>query len=179
MTHTQPQKNMATSPRTPAHQSGFSLIELMVVVLIIGIITAIAIVTFTGQSAKAQVAHCSTLLKNAETIMEERIALDGAQAWEDLEFEGVENASDFIRAGGIIASKYCDIIQIDGTGGNGGTITAALNAESQREGETMIFARNDTTDPDALNGITPWQCTGGTIPTELLPDPCQTAIASP
>lgn len=51
----------------PGLESGFSLVELLVVVVIVGILTSIAIPTFVGQREQAHTAAVQTDLRNAAT----------------------------------------------------------------------------------------------------------------
>jgi type IV pilus assembly protein PilA len=58
-------------------QQGFTLIELMIVVAIIGILAAVAIPAYQDYTAKAQASEAMTLLGGLKTPISESISLSG------------------------------------------------------------------------------------------------------
>ena len=61
-------------------QKGFTLIELMIVVAIIGILAAVAIPAYGDYTARAQAAEAMTLLDGLKTPMTEAYTTDGSWA---------------------------------------------------------------------------------------------------
>ncbi|NOT67815.1 MAG: pilin [Methylophilaceae bacterium] len=61
-------------------QQGFTLIELMIVVAIIGILAAVAIPAYSDYTAKAQAAEAFTLLDGAKTDLVTQMGVDGTCA---------------------------------------------------------------------------------------------------
>lgn len=59
-----------TSKRSTGGEQGFSLIELLVVILVIGILAAIAVPSFLSQKAKAFDSQAKELARTAETTAE-------------------------------------------------------------------------------------------------------------
>lgn len=92
-------------------QSGFTLIELMVVVLIIGILVAIALPTFIGARTRAQDSAAKARLKNALTGAKAYFVTSGAYDGFDvtaakLEEVGVNWAGDGPALVGTVRINY-------------------------------------------------------------------------
>ena len=75
---------------------GFSLIELLVVCLIIGILCAIAIPLFTSQQAKAQDAQAKEMARSAETTAES-IATENNGSYEFVSAESLHETEPSVR----------------------------------------------------------------------------------
>ncbi len=143
-------------------QQGFTLIELMIVVAIIGILAAIAIPQYQNYTARAQVSEGFSLTSGLRTDIGEWVAQNGSLPGEDqggTRFEGIDS-----DAGQYVASytwnageEQIDVVfESDSAVGNN---TLEISPEMQGE------------DPDPAR-IRGWACSGDGIDDALLPSAC-------
>lgn len=139
-------------------QKGFTLIELMIVVAIIGILAAVAIPAYQDYIARAQVSEAVTLLGGAKTPMAEFYADNGA--WPANVTTVVPNISG-TYVGSITQSAASTTALAQ-------TLTATMKAtgvNSGIAGKTLTMATTD--------GGNTWTCDGGTLEDKYLPGACK------
>lgn len=120
--------------QTKKAEGGFTLIELMIVVAIIGILAAVAIPAYSDYTAKAKVSEVSSITGPA------RLAV--AQAFnEGTLATATTNELLGLPAAATITSKYVTSVTATGTSATTGTVTAVLKdtGNAAINGQSVVY----------------------------------------
>jgi len=139
-------------------QKGFTLIELMIVVAIIGILAAVAIPAYQDYIARSQVSEAVSLTAGGKTPLAEFYADKGIWPSE---------ASDVM---GNVAGKYVSAITITTGNGVSGTLVLTARMKNSNVNSSILGSTLELQTSDS--GKT-WLCTGGNIGVKYRPAACR------
>ena len=139
------------------NQQGFTLIELMIVVAIIGILASLAIAAFQTYTVRAQISEGLTLAGPAQAAIAEYTNDRGGYP--------VNNAAASLEAPASYSGNYVVSVSVTGAVIS---ILFGNDASSKIAGETITLTATRT------QGSVRWECdSGGVISANYLPSVCR------
>ena len=136
---------------------GFTLVELMIVVAIIGILAAVAIPAYQDYIARSQVSEAVSLTASSKTPLAEYFADKGI--WPS-------TANDVL---GVVAGKYVSNITIT----SGSTATSLLTLTTTMKSSGVNANITDKTLQLTSTDGKQWTCTAGNIDAKYRPSACR------
>jgi type IV pilus assembly protein PilA len=139
-------------------QKGFTLIELMIVIAIVGILAAVALPAYQDYTIRARMSEPLALMGEAKNSMTEYYISNGALP--------ANATAAGIRT--VIGTTLVSTMAIDGTNGH---ITVTLTGDSgwgAAAGTTVKLSLTDTS-----SGTLEYTCVPGTVESKYLPANCR------
>ena len=137
-------------------QQGFTLIELMIVVAIIGILAAVAIPAYQDYTIRAKVTEGLSLASAGKTAVSEYFSANGGLP--------TTNTAAGMAPEDDISGNSVDKVNVGG-GGNG-VITVTFST-------LTILNQTLTLAPSTSGGKVVWNCTGGNLEGKYRPSSCR------
>ena len=137
-------------------QKGFTLIELMIVVAIIGILAAIALPAYQDYIARSQVSEGVNLASGLKIQVADIFA-------DTQDLSVIASGSDGLPAKGTVKGKYTDEVDVAA-----GVITAKVGGDAGKavKGSTVVLTPKDE------GGSLSWACSSALAP-KYLPAACR------
>lgn len=137
-------------------QQGFTLIELMIVIAIIGILAAVALPAYQDYTIRAKVSEAIGFAAAAKTAVSEHVL--SKDAWP------ADNEEAGLASSGSISSNVVSEVLVEDN-----VITVTLSAAGLGEANDGTFTLTGTTSQTGVS----WVCAPDSVPAKFLPSSCR------
>ncbi|HGI8344531.1 TPA: pilin [Neisseria meningitidis] len=149
-----------------AIQKGFTLIELMIVIAIVGILAAVALPAYQDYTARAQMSEALTLAEGQKSAVVEYYSDNGTFP--------ADNNKAGIAASNTITGKYVSSVAVAAEA-SGATSIAKITAKMKKTGVNKNIAEKTLVLVGEQNsGSFSWTCKKGSVDEKFLPSTCRT-----
>lgn len=144
-------------------QKGFTLIELMIVIAIIGILAAVAIPAYQDYTIRSKISEGLSLSSVAKTAVSETYNSTGSYPSMD-----PANASYGLPTANEISGSHVSSISAAASTGIISIVFKTVATGKVDSGDTILLTPNTS-----LNGALQWTCDGNDLPTKYVPAECR------
>jgi type IV pilus assembly protein PilA len=148
----------AMNPKTSGRVRGFTLIELMIVVAIVGILATIAIPAYQDYLVRSKVSELAATVAQCKTAVTEYLTSKSVLPL-DLPASGCSSTATVYGTGMDVAAGVISL-----------AATAKVGGNPDQTGSTYVLSPNIA----GSTSITSWDCTQSTIIAKYLPAVCRT-----
>lgn len=145
-------------------QAGFTLIELMIVVAIIGILAAVAIPAYQDYTIRAKVTEAMSIASQAKTAVSEYYVSQGSMPTGPAEAGLSTTPADYATDDVVQSMSYAR-----GGDADTGIITMAIQDLGGDTADGQTFTLTGSGTPEGVQ----WDCAAGTIAAKYLPSNCR------
>lgn len=146
-------------------QQGFTLIELMIVVAIIGILAAVAIPAYKDYTTRAKMSEVLVMMEPAKLAVSETVSAEGSLAAFN---DKATTAGSADAASGYTFPGTTDYVSNVVTAATATSATVTATSKVPGANGSVVLTASETT----TSGQLTWACTS-TIPDKFLPPNCR------
>ena len=159
--------------KTPqSKQQGFTLIELMIVIAIVGVLAGIALPAYQDYTVRAKISEGIGRLAEAKTSLSEYYAINGYFP---------TNTSDFGAYIGVIGTEYVYLVDVNWSGDVAEPVYIVIGVKGTLWGESGNYAFSMEGTP--TDGFIQWDCKRADpvvgwalVPAKYLPPNCRDEV---